>query len=130
MQVIPQTVFVKLMGMPWQDAAIAAPGVFADMCFQGQMAGIVAKAQAAGVQNAQVYNQNGQQPFGLFTIQPAIAFWVLTGTTSNGTPVSEYVGNLIDRMTTPNPFIDGTGGPNLKIKDYPAEGYATLCWGQ
>lgn len=127
MQPIAGQVFIKLMGMPWQDA-FPFVQIFADMCFEGQATPFIAKLEALGISGVSLANQNAQQPFGLMTVQPAIGFWVLSGTTASGLPIQEYAGSLIDRMTKPNPFVDGAGGSNLKVREYPAEGYAQLYW--
>lgn len=129
MQPIPNQVVIKLMGMPWQDA-FPFTQIFADMCFLGQAQPIVAKVEALGISGVQLANQNAEQAFGLMTAQPSLGFWVITGTTSSGLPIQEYAGSLIDRMTKPSPFVDGSGGPNLKVREYPAEGYAQLYWGE
>ena len=129
MQPIPNQVFIKLMGLPWQDA-FPFTQIFADMCFQGQATPLVAKVEALGITGVSLANENTAQPFGLMTVQPAIAFWTITGTTASGLPIQEYAGNLIDRQAKPNSFVDGSGGPNLKVKEYPAEGFAQLYWGQ
>lgn len=68
--------------------------------------------------------------------------WVVKGTwatnlTLNSTTtcaIDEYAGSLCDRQIKPNPFVDGTGGPNLIpvpiTVDGQFTGLAQLKWGK
>jgi hypothetical protein len=63
--------------------------------------------------------------------QTGARYLIVTGTygdPSNPAIFGEIVGDLIDRQSKPQPFVDGSGGPNLKVKNL--GGFAQFYWGE
>jgi hypothetical protein len=121
----PGIFFIRPMGMPNFIDAYPFLQIWANICTQGVAESILQKVQAAGVINTSMSLQ--PQPFEVLSLEPDLGFWVINGITFDGVAVSEYAGSLAARETQPNPFVDGKGGPYLKIQKF--SGIAQLYWG-
>lgn len=126
MQPIANQVFVK-MGPTWVDAVNT--NLFPSLTDISSATALLARVRALQP-NASLVNGNNTLPWPIMTINASIAYWLIQGISADGAQVAydDIAASLIDRETSPNPFLDGAGGTTLALREYPAEAYATFYW--
>lgn len=68
---------------------------------------------------------------GASILDPNVAMWRIEGT-YNGAPVNEWCGDLFDRMSSPNVWVDknpdsSVGGSQIHVTQYGSD-YTELSW--
>ena len=118
----------ELLGYPAMPGPVL-PGAWLNFCYKTQAEQMLAKVQESFPGCSISLVDASENPFVWNTTDPALVprIWIIQGNDGSGNVISELAGFLIDRQTKPNPFVDGSGGPNLKAKVF--YGIAQLYWG-